>query len=223
MEKNEEYWLKFKSSHSNLMDALDDAGIESELLSKKIDTHFVEQHYSEIEADLLQFYAFFSNGYHCYWKYDHDADHNGSLNIWPIEELFNEKNLVQLDGEETRVNVDANTKHKLNLKGVFRKVDYFVDEEHVGFFSDPSMKFHFYYMDSDQEFWDLKLDFKGYFELACAARCYTYWHQAILFREFKKSYMQSGSDNFIESMPQIFPDFKIDDFFSLYDSLKLKD
>lgn len=223
METNEEFINWYSEAHLNLIDALDQLNIEYDVLSEDDNPGFVDQHSEFIPLDLARFYKQLLNGYHIKWAFDKESEMVGSIFIWPVEELFNVKNLVQLDGEETKVNVNSNTRLKLNLNGVFRKVDYFVDEEQVGFFSDPSMKFRFYYMDSDQEFWDLKLDFKGYFELACAARAFNYWQQAILFREFKKSYMQSGSDNFIESMPELFPDFKINEFFALYDSLKLKD
>ncbi|MFN0187079.1 MAG: hypothetical protein ACKVQV_00100 [Bacteroidia bacterium] len=185
-----------------------------------------ELHKNEIEPWLLEFYRAGINGFKITWTINETEESDemrGSINIWPVESTFKEKNYINVDSKEIKVNQVFGKTDKIKLQGIFRIVDYFVDEAQVGYFSDSAMKFRFYYMDSDQEFWDLKLDFKGYFELACAAYGFEYWQQYILYREYKKAWHHTAHNDFIQSMPEIFPDFKIEEFLTLYESLRLKD
>lgn len=222
METIEDYSQKFEQCHEKLIGEFETRDFKFDFFCEPNNNLFVEEHSDLIPQSLCAFYLNILNGYKFTWIFDEEANQIGSIDIWPVENLFNEKNLIKVEGEEVMVNMQAGRVEKMNLTGVFRIVDYFAAEAQVGYFTDSSLNFSMFFVDSDHEFWALHLDFFGYFQLACEARGFEYWQRAILFHDFNNSYHEDGHDNFIESMPEIFPDFKIEAFFALYNSLKLK-
>lgn len=101
----------------------------------------------------------------------------------------------------------------------FKLIDFFADEAAVGFFesanSNPEM--HLYLFEGMPM--PLGLDLEGYIKLLCQTRGFYYWQQAIL--ALKNNQDNQESANFKLYMPQIFPEFKFEDFAALYQSVRI--
>ena len=104
----------------------------------------------------------------------------------------------------------------------FKVVDYFVAEACVGYIHDENrsdyMRFLF---QGDTEAKPLGLDFAGYLELLFACRGYLYWQLVILHLRNGKG-DESVVENFRTYMPQIFPEFKWEEFVGLWERVRIK-
>ena len=104
----------------------------------------------------------------------------------------------------------------------FKIVDFFADEACVGYVHDEQKVDYMQYLDlGAQEPQPLDLNFAGYLELLLACRGYAYWQLVILHLR-----NGSGHENKVEEfktfMPQLFPDFKWEDFVALYHKVRIK-
>lgn len=158
------------------------------------------------------------NGITLKWCFGQEEDTEilGSINILPLEHLFDETVLL-LEGMDVVINDDPEFSKTINLSGVFRKVDLFTDEASVGFFSDPQLADQLYY-NSSNRFYRIPVDFQGYFKLMCAAKGFIQWQRAILFEEY--NFGEVEANWFREQMPLIFSDFNWDEFIELYKGLR---
>ncbi len=159
------------------------------------------------------------NGFTVCWspKNDDNPDIYGRINILKLENLFDDT-IVKLD-QPDGYTFNGNSSEKIQLKGVFRPLDYFADEACVGFFSDHGSLDELYYHDFGISFYSLKVDFEGYFKLLTKSYGYAYWPQVILNKEY--NYGTDTTDRFKEDMPNLFPDFDYDKFIELYESVRI--
>lgn len=104
----------------------------------------------------------------------------------------------------------------------FKVVDFFADEACVGFIQSENNLDYMEYLDlGENETQPLSLTFEGYYELMIAARGFLYWQRAILHIRNGGGY-EVDIDRFKTYMPQIFPDFKWEEFVALYERVKIK-
>jgi hypothetical protein len=109
----------------------------------------------------------------------------------------------------------------------FKIVDHFESEACVGYTQDERRMDFMEYLDiGDSETERLDLDFAGYMDMMLAARGYTYWQLVILHLRNQLSGREDaydyGVDKFKTYMPQLFPDFKWEDFVALYERVRIK-
>ena len=104
----------------------------------------------------------------------------------------------------------------------FKVVDYFVSEACVGYIHDENKSDYMRFLSlGDTEAKPLSLDFAGYIELLFACRGFLYWQLVILnLRNGKGD--ESVVEKFKTYMPQIFPDFKWEEFVGLYERVRIK-
>ncbi|WP_426473910.1 hypothetical protein [Chryseobacterium balustinum] len=109
--------------------------------------------------------------------------------------------------------------------GQFIPVDY-VEDICAGVFSKENEDEMVYFHDFEIGFYPLKVNFEGYVELVFAARGYLMWQYVLIYLEYGKydgaRLGKSRYDDFVENMPLLFPDFKMEEFIKLYESLKIK-
>lgn len=214
---------QFDSLYENLLSEFDSLGIVPDVTSKKLAPEFVDAHITELPAKLAEFYRFL-NGIKVEWEKDELI--SGKIWIWNVDALFNLKDIRPVDEEQGFViHDDDQYVSRNNISGCFRIIDYYDPVRYVGFFSDPKMSFKLF-LRIGVEFWDLKLDFEGYLRMAFAARFFFDWPSLLVEREYKGEIRISGNFSetwreFHENMPNVFPGFSTNDFFALYDSLKL--
>ena len=172
---------------------------------------------TQLPGTLAPFYAY-RDGFLVKWneKEGEDPDVFGSINIRPLADLFDGL-LVELDPSVGYV-INANHAQPISPTGVFRPLDFFVDEACVGFFSDYGSKDELYYHDFGISFYSLKTDFAGYVTLLAHSYGYAYWQQVILNHEY--GYRTDAAGRFKEDMPRLFPDFDYQAFIALYESVK---
>lgn len=101
---------------------------------------------------------------------------------------------------------------------LFKIIDFFIDEAAVGFYENSDGEMYLYQFEASPV--PLGVNFEGYIRLLCEAKGFFYWQQVLLAIKTKKE--SSESKNFKTYMPQIFPNFRYDDFVKLYDEVKIK-
>ena len=67
----------------------------------------------------------------------------------------------------------------------------------------------------------LGLDFNGYLEMMLAAKGWALWQRIIINLQLGTKY-KSEVDDFKKYMPQLFPDFKWENFVALYEKVRIK-
>ncbi|HRB71208.1 MAG TPA: hypothetical protein PK776_05105 [Flavobacterium sp.] len=170
-----------------------------------------------------------TNGYSYYWKGEiptrtegQKTGERGIINILPLDELFQKHSVIEL--EEGRGYYIKGEDSFLKT-GQFIPVDT-VEDICAGVFSKENEDEIVYFHDFGIGFYPLKVNFEGYVTLAFAARGYMMWHYVIVYLEYGKNdsalYGKSRYDAFVEDMPLLFPDFKMEEFIALYESLKIK-
>lgn len=177
---------------------------------------------------MLGFYSF-TNGYSYNWEGNiptrnegQKTSERGIINIVPLDELFERPNIVEL---EKGYNYYIEGEDSFSKTGQFIPVDY-IEDVCAGVFSKENEDEIVYFHDFGIGFYPLKVNFEGYVELVFAARGYMMWQYVIVYLEYGKydgaMLGKSRYDDFVEDMPLLFPDFKMDEFIKLYESLKIK-
>jgi len=130
----------------------------------------------------------------------------GYINILPSAEVLHDwKGVVYFDGDPAdRAN--------------FKIVDFFLDEVCVGYYHDERKSDAMYIFNFEGEPEPLGVNFAGYLELLLMARGFNGW-QRVLQNLNGESVHQS---DFKIYMPQLFPDFKWEEFVGLYERVKLR-
>lgn len=100
---------------------------------------------------------------------------------------------------------------------LFKIIDFFMDEAAVGFYENGDEEMYLYQFEGSPA--PLGVNFEGYIRLLCEAKGFFYWQQVLLALKTKKENLESK--NFKTYMPQIFPDFRYDDFVKLYEEVKI--
>lgn len=101
----------------------------------------------------------------------------------------------------------------------FRILDFFSDDACVGFYDKEEPDNQLYFYDFDGEPLGLQVDMAGYIELLCAARGFRYWQ--LVLHSFLEKPESPEVKTFNTYMPQLFPDFSLEDFRKLYERLKI--
>jgi len=169
----------------------------------------------EISSELLAYYAS-SGELLLNWTFPEKDDVVGGLNIVALSHLFDET-AMDIIPELVAVNEDLDFYNKKQLSGIFHKIDLFVPEASVGFFSDAQMGRKLYYCNRHY-FYLLNLNFEQYFKLLCEAKGFTYWQLVIVNLEY--GYGKVESDWFQAQMPKLFPSFSFEAFIALYQKFK---
>ena len=190
--------------------------------------NFFDKYKDLLFATMQGFYSI-TNGYSYYWEgkiptrtEGQKTSERGIINILPLDELFQKNSVIEL--EEGR-GYYIQGENSFSKTGQFILVDY-VEDICAGVFSKENDDEMVYFHDFGIGFYPLKVNFEGYVELAFAARGYMMWQYVIVYLEYGKEdsalYGKSRYDDFVEDMPLLFPDFKMDEFIKLYESLKIK-
>ncbi|REC54337.1 hypothetical protein DRF62_10065 [Chryseobacterium piscium] len=189
---------------------------------------FFDKYKYELPSSLFIFYKL-TNGFSDYWEATistrtegQKTSERGIINILPLDELFQKHSVIELEAARGYY---IKGEDSFSKTGQFIPVDY-VEDICAGVFSKENEDEIVYFHDFGIGFYPLKVNFEGYVELAFAARGYLMWQYVIVYLEYGKDdsamYGKSRYDDFIEDMPLLFPDFKIDEFIKLYESLKIK-
>lgn len=185
--------------------------------------------YKDLLLDGMQSFFSFTNGYSYNWEgiiptrtEGQKTSERGIISIVPLDELFEKPNVVEL---EEGYNYYIQGEDSFCKTGQFIPVDY-VEDICAGVFSKENEDEMVYFHDFGIGFYPLKVNFEGYVELAFAARGYLMWQYVIVYLEYGKydgaMLGKSRYDDFAENMPLLFPDFKMEEFIKLYESLKIK-
>jgi len=134
----------------------------------------------------------------------------GRINILKAESVLSDwKEVVYFDGDSAELKQ-------------FKIVDNFVPEAHCGFLLNGDNSDVMYYHESGEpELEPMGVDFNGYLELMFAARGFWYWQRVILNLTTGEGYGHNVEE-FKTYMPQIFPDFKWEEFVALYEKVRIK-
>ena len=157
-----------------------------------------------IPSKVLDYYKVLQ---HCefIWTYKKKSGIRGFLNIIPLR-------------DPTKVTLE-DYQYGLTI------FDNFVPEACVGYYvaepgETPNEELYFLYFEDKPQ--PLNLDVEGYMQLLYLVRGFAYWQDVILFLQGNPEAMQSSVDEFKTYMPQVFPDFKWEDFVALYEKVKLR-
>jgi hypothetical protein len=189
---------------------------------------FFNKYKNSLLSTMQGFYSF-TNGYSYKWEgiiptrtEGQKTSEQGIINIVALDELFEKHNIVELEKDYSYYIKGENFFSKT---GQFIPVDY-IGDICTGVFSKENEDEMVYFHDFGVGFYPLKVNFEGYLELAFAARGYMMWQYVIVYLEYGKNdyamYGKSRYDDFVEDMPLLFPDFKLEEFINLYESLKIK-
>lgn len=189
---------------------------------------FFDQYKDKLPDSLQGFYSL-TNGYSMYWegkiptrKKDEKQIERGIIDILGLEDLFEDYSVIELE---------ENYGYYIKGEEVFSKTGQFIPVDSigdicVGVFSKENNDDMMYYHDFGIGFYPLKVDFEGYLELVFMARGYMMWQDVLLYLEYGKNdpamLGMSEYEDFVEDMPLLFPDFNMDEFIKLYESLKIK-
>lgn len=177
---------------------------------------------------MLGFYSY-TNGYSHNWEANvltknakEKTNQRGIIRIVPLDELFEKPNIVEL---EEGYNYYIQGNDSFSKTGQFIPVDY-IEDICAGVFSKKNDDEMIYLHDFGIGFYKLNVNFEGYVALAFAAGGYIMWQYVIIYLEYGKydgaMLGKSRYDDFVENMPLLFPDFKMEEFIELYESLKIK-
>ncbi|MCY1662520.1 MULTISPECIES: hypothetical protein [Chryseobacterium] len=189
---------------------------------------FFNRYKNSLLSTMEGFYSI-TNGYSYEWESNiptniegQKISEHGIINIIPLDELFEKPNVVEL---EEGYNYYIKGEDSFSKTGQFIPVDY-IEDICAGVFSKENEDEMVYFHDFGIGFYPLKINFKGYVELAFAARGYLMWQYVLVYLEYGKydgaMLGKSRYDDFAENMPIIFPDFDMEEFIKLYESLKIK-
>jgi len=134
----------------------------------------------------------------------------GRINILKAESVLSDwKEVVYFDGDSEELKQ-------------FKIVDNFVPEAHCGFLLNEDKSDAMYYHESgERDLLPLGVDFNGYLELMFMARGFWYWQAVVL--NIKNGKGNEGEvEKFKTYMPQIFPDFKWEEFVALYERVRIR-
>ncbi len=101
----------------------------------------------------------------------------------------------------------------------FYPVDFFVDEACVGIYAGSDQTTSLYLYDFQEAPYRLDLDMEGYLKMILLSRGFFYWQDAI--RAIRSGADNPQSERFKKYMPELFPDFKFEDFVATYEQLRL--
>lgn len=188
---------------------------------------FFNKYKSSLLITMEGFYGF-TNGYSYNWEGNiltnegQRINERGIINIVPLDELFEKSNVIEL---EEGYNYYIQGEDSFLKTGQFIPVDY-IEDICAGVFSRENEDEMVYFYDFGIGFYPLKVNFEGYVKLVFAARGYMMWQYVIVYLEYGKydgaMLGKSRYDDFEENMPLLFPDFKMEEFIKLYESLKIK-
>lgn len=136
----------------------------------------------------------------------------GSINILPQKEVLDDwQGVTYLE----------DTPHYDDIED-FKVVDFFDDLACVGYINTKRKVDYMQYLRiGSMELDPLDLDFDGYIELMFAARGFSYWPKVIIDLRAGEE-LGPDSETFKTYMPQIFPNFKWEDFVALYEKVRIK-
>jgi len=105
----------------------------------------------------------------------------------------------------------------------FKAFDFFLPECCVGFYladenENPNEELYAYDLEDEPE--PLNVNMEGYIQLLYMARGFSYWPYVLRGLEGGRDY--GVTEKFKNGMPQVFPDFKWEDFVALYEKVKLR-
>lgn len=189
---------------------------------------FYNKYKDQLLNGMQGFYSY-TNGYSYHWEgviptktEEQKTSERGIINIIPLNELFEKYNIIELEKDHGYYIADEDSFSKT---GQFIPVDY-IEDICAGVFSKENKDERIYFHDFGIGFYPLNVNFEGYVELAFAARGYMMWQYVIVYLEYGKNdaamFGKSRYDDFVENMPLLFPDFKMEEFVRLYESLKIK-
>lgn len=187
---------------------------------------FFDQYKERLLPSLQGFYSL-TNGYSDYWegkiptrKKGEKVTERGMIDIVPLEDMFAGHNLVQLEADN---NYYIEGEDGFSKTGQFIPIDN-IEDICAGVFSKENNDEMMYFHDFGVGFYPLKVNFESYLELAFAARGYIMWQYVLVYLEYGKhdsaKFGEGRFEEFSEDMPLLFPDFKLDEFIELYESLK---
>jgi hypothetical protein len=212
----------FYSLYYKMVDTFNENDIEWDVIYENLDRDFVIDKQNELLPDLSNFYVEL-NGFEITWN--KQGFWHGRVRICGVRSLFDEDTVIPVDDYRGFViNNDYSFADRNNIEGFFRIIDRYDEVLQVGFFSDPKLEFKLFFRQGIY-YWDLKLTFMSYLRMGFATNFFYDWPSVIVAREYQRtdsSEFNESWQEFHEYMPQMFPDFRIDDFFALYDSLKLR-
>lgn len=146
-----------------------------------------------------------------------EAINNGSKILGRIKILPAEQVLGSWEGIVYFKNIDH-----YDYMEKFKIVDFFIGEACVGFQQTDNNVDYMEYLDlGNLEAQPLSLTFEGYYQLMMMARGFLYWQRVILNLNNGSGY-EPLVEKFKTYMPQLFPDFKWEDFVALYEKVKIK-
>jgi hypothetical protein len=189
---------------------------------------FFNNYKDKLPPSLIGFYAI-TNGYSWQWEAkiptrtsNEKNTEQGIINVLDLEDLFDEDILVTLS-ESRKYYIEG--EEGFSKTGNFLPVDY-IEDVCAGVFSKENDDDIIYFYDFGIGFYPLKINFEGYLELAFMARGYMMWPYVLVYLEYGKNdpakFGESRYEDFSEDMPLLFPDFKMEEFIALYESLKIK-
>ena len=170
----------------------------SDTLQKKI-AESILYFYSEISLHKLE------------WTNGANNSIRGFINILPIEQAVGSwDGIIYFKGSNE------------GLKN-FKPFDFFLPECCVGFYladenENPNEELCAYDLEDEPE--PLNVNMEGYIQLLYMARGFSYWSYVLRGLEGGRDY--GVTEKFKKAMPEVFPDFKWEDFVALYDKVKLR-
>jgi hypothetical protein len=164
----------------------------------------------QVPRQIISFYEN-SNGFQLDWEMlrSPDPDVLGRVKILSLTEVIQDwKDVVYF--EDTELDDPIRT---------FCPFDFFVDEACVGIYLEEDFDDSLYLYKFDSEPFRLDLDISGYIELLIAARGFLYWQNVI--KALKTDGDNTEAERFRIFLPQLFPNFSIEEFSNTYESLRL--
>ena len=111
----------------------------------------------------------------------------------------------------------------------FKVVDLIYDNHCAGYvdYSDGRTEVMYYLEMGESKAISLDLDFNGYMEMLLAAKAWGLWQRVIVNLKYGDNIpyaeiYESEMEDFKTCMPQLFPDFKWEDFEALYEKVRIK-
>lgn len=210
--------MKLKVILRQLKYALEDARDDGKI--KEVEEDYLANLSSEMKEKMksLQFDESIidlyenSNGILLKWRQDPSQGIMGQLNFLRIEitlQDWSDKLYYESDLEEN------------DLLEYYKPFDEVTPEVTSGFLITPeftSDTIYAHYV-SDNELYDLDIDFAGYIEMAKEAKIYSLWTMVLL--QIQEGREGQETQSFKQNMPQLFPDFDWEKFVQKYESLRL--
>lgn len=158
-----------------------------------------------LKGTYLEFYVL-NDGLKMEWTSDKESNMVGRIRIVALKDFVNgiKFQLTYLNQED-----------KLYF---FHPLDLIADEANCGVYAENGQIVDrmYYNVFGESEVYDLQIDFYAYLQLANMARGYFYWPKYLLEKITGEKSVES--DDFQKNMPEIFPDFKLEEFDKLFES-----